>query len=129
MTSPLRLVAPYVGTRYRLRGTEPDGWDCMGMVKWMRGRFADLDTPFGPDLYSAEQAKDPETVDRLLAAELPKWRQVRPQLWSVILFARPFHVGLMLVEGRFIHADVGINTVVERVSDWQHRIVGFHEVA
>lgn len=123
----------FVGVRYQLHGQDPSGWDCLGCVKWLRAHLFGRSTPWGPELYTKEQARDPEQAEAMILARVGEWREVGPEPGVVILFermGRRDHVGLLLDPNNFIHAEMGSGTVAPPLTGpWRRRVRGFYEAS
>ena len=102
-----------IGTRYRYGGTSPsDGFDCSGLVQ-----YAHLAAGVTVPRMTAEQRK---------ASHRVRPSRARP---GDLLFFRTgwgkYHVGILVDEGRFVHAPSGGKTVqITKVDNpyWRKRL-------
>ena len=91
-----------IGTRYKLGGTGPSGFDCSGLVRFVAKAF-DITLPRTARL----QAKVGVAVPKDLAAMKPG---------DLLTFGRGSkisHVGIYVGEGRFVHASTSKHEVIE----------------
>lgn len=103
--TPLNLI----GTPYRLHGATPGGFDCWGLVLYVRREFYNLATPV--DLPASHA---PRAVMAAIARSrrLPRWRQVSaPMPGDVVALScsslQPLHhVGVAVPDG-VLHAYLG----------------------
>lgn len=108
-----------LGVPYRFGGSDPSGFDCSGLVQWVYARH-------GTDL--PREVRDQYRVGRKIALE-----DVQPG--DLIFFetvARgASHVGVVIGEGRFVHAPSS-NGVVRiepyNANYWIRRLVGARRV-
>jgi len=126
-----RWVGDYVGLPFRFRGRSRAGVDCYGLI-WLvfwevfGVRLPDYIARYGPapsrDILGplfADGAKDFCWVE-----------EQRPAAGRVILLnlsGKPLHCGLMVDEGRMLHALEGANSCVERIDRlvWKRRHAGY----
>ena len=124
----------WLGTPYRhLAATRGAGCDCLGLLRGVwREMFGDepLEVPnYRADWRDARhRAGLLEAAETLLVAvdgdELPG---------QVILFrlgrtVAPKHCGILVGEGRFIHAQEGLGVIEANLTEgWRRRIAGRHE--
>src|SRR5690606_35889665 len=98
---------------------------------WGRREWFGLRTPFAPDDWTAEDGRDPAAAEARILARLGEWREVAPRPGAAILFevlGRVCHVGLLLTDRHFIHADEAAGTTVEDVRGrWGRRVRGFYD--
>lgn len=131
--SPSAAAARFVGAPYRPHGEDPvDGWDCLGLVRYLRREIFGLETPSYRGLYSAADAVSPDNVERLLRSNMAAWRPVAPRPGAVVLFhwfGRDAHVGLILSASDFIHTHAGQDTTILRhtAEPWARRVRGTYD--
>lgn len=124
-------VADYVGLPYRAKGRDRDGLDCWGLV-----RLVMLEV-FRVELHSYTAAYATPTdmieVSAVLKGEIPEsgWQPVvdAPRAGDGVVFrllGQPWHVGLIVEPGRFLHIEEGAGSVVDRLDSprWARRIHG-----
>ena len=134
-------VRAFVGVPYRERGADPDaGWDCFGLVWWMRTHLLGDE---GLDLFLTARAPDRQRLDRparlradsqALAhgrAQGRPWRRVSRQPGAVVLFTiggQACHVGLVTRHHDFVHVRQGAETHMSNLNqaEWLRRVEGFY---
>lgn len=116
-------LAALVGTPFRYGGRGPDAFDCYGLVMHihaLRGvELPDFGTP-----------QDRDAIPAHMATVAMSWKQVGPGPHTVVLFraGRTLHVGYTLPGDKFIHTwESSGGVVIERLSQWAHRIVGYYQ--
>lgn len=130
--SALERAAAFVGVPYIAPGGDLNGWDCRGCVRYCREALFSLPSP-GLDsvVYSRQDARDIDEVERLVRANMAAWRPVTPRPGAVLLFSiyqREAHVGLFLGAGEFIHALAGAGTVIAPLRGaWARRLRGAYD--
>lgn len=116
--------ADLIGVPFQYGGRGPDHYDCYGLVMECARRNGVTLPDFG-------FADDQAMVAAMMGATLPQWQQVAPQAGAVVLFRvgrYVSHVGYMTSPHHMIHAWKEHGGVcVERIADWQQRIVGFYK--
>jgi peptidoglycan endopeptidase LytE len=127
-----RIIAKYLGTPYRHRGRSLAGVDCWGFIKLV---YADL----GIRLFDIEELEYKrawflEKRDYLKDNLDLDWEKVEnPMILDGILFVNrkgiANHAGIVLSEGRFIHASRQ-GVIVSSLSDpaWKTRIESFYRL-
>lgn len=130
--TPVRRAAAFVGVPYVLHGQTPTpGWDCLGLVRYLRGELFGLETPPWSSDYGMGEALGAPRADDLIRAHLGAWQEVEVRPGAVLLFrrfGRAGHVGLALGEGQFIHAEQGSATALLPLAGrWEARILGAYD--
>lgn len=116
----------YLGIPYRDHGRDLDGIDCWGLVLLF---YADHGVQL--DALPGVWRHDPELADRI-TREAVNWTRVEsPRYGDVVVFriaGRPRHVGVMLDQDRFVHAQHGTGSCIERLSNlrWAPRVEGVY---
>lgn len=120
----------YIGLPYASNGRDESGIDCWGLVRLFYKQEYNIDLPSYTEDYSG--AYDTRILD-MMDQYKNNWSQVEtPEPGSVIVFnilGEPFHVGIYIGEGKFIHARDGKDSVVESVESpkWKKRIEGYYK--
>jgi cell wall-associated NlpC family hydrolase len=137
VTPLLRRAQEFVGVPYVLHGETPEGWDCLGCVRFLRLELFGLSSPRWTHDYGSAEALGAPRAEDLIKLHLPAWDRLdvpagaAPPPGSVLLFrrfGRAGHVGLMLDRGQFIHAEQGCRTVIAALSNrWETRILGAYD--
>lgn len=132
----MRSLADYLAFPYASKGRcASEGVDCWGLVRIFYAEQFGIELPAHDERYLHSDSRG--EVAALAADEIAiRWRRISaPQYGDVVtltLAARPFHVGVVLNEGRFLHAlDSRVNTVIDRLDGpmWGRRIEGFYRHA
>lgn len=131
MTPEIIRAGEFVGVPYRLHGETPEGWDCLGLVKYLRRELFGLDTPPWSAPYGMAEALGAKAADDKIRAGLAQWERVEVRPGAVLLFRRfghACHVGLALGHGQFIHAEQGTATALLPLAGrWETRILGAYD--
>lgn len=114
-----------VGIPFVDGGRTPQGLDCWGLVRYIyQQRGVQLPNyPIDP--------KNRDAVHQaLVKGAASSWEKVeQPQEGDVVLLELAIrcanHVGVYIGHGNFIHA-YGTSVVIDRLSHWQSRVVGFY---
>lgn len=102
------------------------GLDCWGLVVWMYSNALQLELPQFRGQRTAAEASS-----QAVQAHRHEWVQVdRPALMDLVLFrvkGLPCHMGVVLDQRRFVHAEESAGVVIEHLSSimWSRRLVGF----
>lgn len=138
MTDLLRRADSFVGVPYQLHGEDPAGWDCLGLVRYLRRELFGRPTPpWGAD-YTRAHVAAPAEAARVIGTQLHRWRNLGwnrggapPPPGAVLLITRlahASHVGLMLDLGHFIHAEPAAGTSIQPLAPrWETRIIGAYD--
>lgn len=126
------IIAKYLGAPYRHRGRRLEGLDCWGFIKLV---YADLDVrlfdiedlEYGKAWFLGRRDYLKDNLDL-------DWEKVEnPMILDGVLFVNrkgiANHAGIVLSEGRFIHASrqgVIVSSLDDRA--WQARIEGFYRL-
>lgn len=126
------LAVPFVD-----HGRDWSGWDCWGLVIVAYRECLGLSLPSHADAYAdaGESRTTRGEVAAVAVAERARWLEIdAPSAADVVLLTlagRPVHVGLMLDGRRFLHAERGVGTIIERLASpiWAKRIGGYYRHA
>ena len=129
--------APYVGLPYRDKGRGPDAWDCWGGIRMVFAEVFGLELPDYADAYSTanDLCSVSEAITRGLADGWVKCERAQEgDLLSLKIAGRPWHCGIMVNSGQFLHwPPPGRDgreklSCVERIDtlEWNRRILGFY---
>lgn len=120
----------YIGLPYAANGRDESGIDCWGLVRLFYKQEYSIELPS----YTEEYAGAYDTrILGMMDLYKNNWAQVsQPEVGSVIVFnilGEPFHVGIYIGEGKFIHARDGMDSVVDSVASprWVKRIEGYYK--
>ena len=119
-----------IGIPYLERGRTREGCDCWGLFRLVYLSFG-IALPDHRDDYVS--VTDSREILRLLEAGLPEWRAVpegeeRPVDGLLLRLAgRPYHVGVIIGQGRFIHTMDKAGACIEsyRSVAYNRRVLGF----
>lgn len=116
-------LARLIGTPFVYGGRGPDHFDCYGLLKHLYRRD-------GIELPDYLSPSDGARISALMLGELRLWQQIpEPEYGAAVLIRLPgnMHCGYCLDNGYFIHTwERHGGVIVERLSGWRHRIVGFY---
>ena len=121
-----------VGVPFLEHGRDPrKGLDCWGLVRTVYSRVG-IELPDRPE-YMAVDVMDSGAVSGLMKIQEPRWKKiVCPQVPCVVALSISCgswanHVGVYVGEGKFVHAYRLSGVVVDRISHWRSRIIGFYK--
>lgn len=123
----------YTGLRYVAGGRDDAGVDCWGLLRMVYAREFDIELP-GHAGVNADTTED-EDLAEYIAASIEDWERVRDPLPGdgirLTLKGNSMHVGIVLGDGKFLHARADHDVAVEdyRSSRWASRIEGFYRYA
>ena len=125
--------ARYVGIPFADHGRDASGCDCWGLVRlFYREQFGIELSDMGP---AYRDTTDADGMRRVHEDQLACWRPVNdPAPGDAVLLAvlgAPVHVGVALDRRRMLHAQRGVDVVIERLDRplWQNRFKGFYRHA
>jgi len=107
---------------FKTRGRSWDNWDCWGLVVVAYKEVYGLDIPSYVDEYRSIKQKD------LLASiynrgKQDKWHPVKQaqegDVVIVYMDGRQMHSGVAINKSEMIHAEMGINTVIQKISEYR----------
>ena len=126
----------YIGIPYLTNGRTMKGVDCWGLVCLIYKEILNLDLPLINTEYSnGLDVNDTKSVFmkyEKLFVDCGDFETVRkPETFDLLLFKRSgfvSHVGLVIDDNYFIHADLGADSCVERIAHryWNRRISGIY---
>ena len=118
-------VADYIGIPFEYGGRGPSKYDCYGLVMELYKRVHDVDIK---DVKSPSELKK---VAMMMSSDLHLWKQTEKRFGAVVLFkvkGLVSHVGFVIHGDKFIHTwDKSGGVVIEKLADWEKRIIGFYE--
>lgn len=120
----------YLRIPYLAGGRDRNGLDCWGLARLVYAEQFDIDLP-GHDEATIEQCDGAGLAD-YLATHKEGWVRVESPLHGDLVLIRskgePYHVGVVIEGGWFIHARSGRSVVAERYGSrlWRPRIEGFY---
>jgi len=120
----------YIGIPYKERGRTQEGCDCYGLFRLVYQSFG-VDLPAHDDGYLS--VADQREILILLDAGLPDWHPVEPgderptDGILLRLAGRPYHVGVVVGNGRMIHTMDKAGACIEyyRSVAYNRRVIGF----
>lgn len=118
----------YIGIPFVDGGRDLNGLDCWGLVKLIYKEQYNIDLP---EYYISAMATVSITAE--MRAEEHKWIKLEqpeaPCLVVINLTCGPWadHVGVYLGVGKFIHCYKRSGVVIDRLSHWQSRIIGYYK--
>lgn len=118
----------YIGIPYLINGRDREGIDCWGLVRLVYKEQLGIDIPSYASYY--DHAEDYEGFARAFDEGLGDWEKVsQPKEFDSIwvrLLGVACHTGIMLQNGRMLHAMVGADSCIVDISTkaWQRRVIG-----
>lgn len=132
-------AAKWVGRPYADKGRGPDAYDCWGLTRAVLHAERGLTLPDYADAY--ESACDPESAPHAVVAGLAAgWQKVAtPVAFDLVILniaRRPWHCGLVVAPGLFLHCPPPHRdsrqtlSCVERMDSitWRNRVGGFYRL-
>lgn len=122
----------YIGLPFKDHGRDRAGLDCWGLVRLVLAEQFALALPSLAAHYP--RTTDQPSISRLIERETLHWQNINDtqtvRAGDVIVLrlnGAPMHVGVVIGDGRMLHIERGINSVIEsyRTSRWESRIYGF----
>jgi len=129
-------TAEYIGLPFADHGRTRSGVDCWGLVRLVLAERFGIDVPSYDGSY--RQTTDRTDLDYLISTERSSaWTSVplgTEQPGDVVLLrclGAACHVGLVVAAGVMIHAEVGLDTVLDRydTTRWAARVQGIYRAA
>lgn len=118
----------YVGIPYQRGGRTRDGLDCWGLVRLVYAEQRGIELPSFVEFDNGQAAR----VAELVAQQKERWIPIDSPLPGDVVVLRleghEAHVGLVVEQGRMLHALDGVGSSVERfdTGKWRHRVGGFY---
>ena len=138
-----------IGSPFEYGGRGPDVFDCYGLLRELHFRMT------GVWMRDFKSPHDQDAIAKSMAAAIHLWKPIEEQLGRYYVtagagrnkgkkFGAPVgghvmfnvmnigsHVGFIIEPNKFMHTwDHGdLGACVERLDEWQHRIVGVYEYA
>ena len=117
----------YIGLPFEYGARGPDCFDCYGLV--MELYYQD----HGIKLKEIKSSSNIKEIAMLMSADLILWKKAKNQRGSVVLLnvcGLASHVGYAIGNDKFIHTwERSGGVVIEKMSDWRHKILGFYQYA
>lgn len=136
--TPILQAAPLVGIPYRLHGTTPEAWDCLGCARYVRETI--FGKPWRSDgvEYTDLEGLQAKARAQRIEARLGDWRLLGHDKAAVLpgavllfqVFGSPSHVAVALSDRDFIHCSGGVGTVIvdfDREPQWERRLRGVYD--
>jgi cell wall-associated NlpC family hydrolase len=128
------MIADYVGIPFELHGTDRRGLDCWGLVRLYHLEQRGLKLPSFGDRYGRElDLEERRQIAAIVRGASDEWQPVKAgteRRGDVVLFkmaGAESHLGIVVGEGRFLHARPGTDSCVESYKSltWSRRVAGF----
>lgn len=125
-------VNRYIGIPFRDLGRTRDGVDCWGLLTLVyQERFGRVLPAY---LGEYQSAVDKGAIPALVDRERQAWTMVDPadiaegDVVLLRMWGLPFHVGVVVCQGRFLHCLRGVGTALEAYDTplWRNRVLGFY---
>lgn len=126
----MNSLVDYVGVPYVEKGRDPaKGLDCWGLLRWYYAREKGIELPS----YADEASGRDRGVSRVVVNEIARrWQPAEmPEPGDAVvlrLSLRPFHVGVLVAEGKLLHTLGQHGSVIESLTGpkWASRIEGYY---
>ncbi len=124
-------VNKYIGIPFKEKGRSFSGVDCWGLVYLVYKNELQIELPTYIEFY--ESPDDRELLSELIAREqVNKWNKIndldkKPFDGLLLTVSNtPYHVGIYIGEGQFIHCEKGVNTAIARLNSirWRNNLAG-----
>ena len=114
-------VADLIGKPFEIGARGPDKYDCYGLLTEVFKR-AGLQVP------DYESPSDGKIIAAMMSKEVELWEKTHLEPGAALLFKIPgsTHVGVYLGNDKFIHSWQGCGVLIERLTNWQQRLVGVY---
>lgn len=102
-------AASLIGAPYLAKGEAPDGWDCLGLVRWSYARLLGYPLPDYSDRYDAaltDNLARHERARRIAAGLAGGWTPIAPQAGAAVVLSRmgaAGHVGFLISPELALH--------------------------
>lgn len=125
-------VGHYIGLSFKGHGRDRKGVDCWGLVRLVMAEQFGISLPSYATQYESTARED--QLAPLIEEERKWWIPVETgdeRLGDVVVLrmrGQPIHVGLVIEQGRMLHAEVGIGSVLDsyKSARWSLRVTGFY---
>ena len=124
--------AEYIGIPYQINGRDRDGIDCWGLVRLVYQEQLGKQIPSYAGYY--DHAEDYDGFATAFDEGIADWQEVTEpkefdSIW-VRLMGIDCHTGVMLDNGKMLHAMVGAESCIVDVSTkaWQRRVIGCYRL-
>lgn len=110
-----------IGVPFKILGRSYDEWDCWGLVCMAYQEIYNIELPSYDECYQSVKQRD--VIAKLCKKKKEIWHEVsKAQPGDVILVyrvGRAMHVGLAIDRNRMLHVEHGINTCLQRISEFR----------
>lgn len=124
--------AEYIGIPYQINGRDRDGIDCWGLVRLVYQEQLGKQIPSYAGYY--DHAEDYDGFATAFDEGIADWQEVTEpkefdSIW-VRLMGIDCHTGVMLDNGKMLHAMVGAESCIVDISTkaWQRRVIGCYRL-
>lgn len=118
------MLADFIGIPYRPLGRDKSGTDCWGLVSLYYRAALGIELPD----YTYLNTRD--SIFSAILGNLSAWELREPIEANDVLLFRifgiPYHVGIYLGDGDFLHSFNGTESCIERLNsiNWKPRLLG-----
>lgn len=131
MPSPEQVAARLIGRPFAHRGRGPAAYDCWGLVMEVYRQTWGIELPdYAADGSRAFRAVAAATIEGERGAwiELAQGEERPGDVVMLRRFGRPLHLGVVLPQRRFLHADDpgGVSCPRYDAMAWRSRVLGFY---
>ncbi len=114
-------VADLIGKPFEIGARGPDKYDCYGLLVEVFKRAGSI----VPDY---ESPSDGKIIAIMMSKEIELWEETHLEPGAALLFRIPgsTHVGVYLGNDKFIHSWQECGVLIERLTNWQQRLIGVY---
>jgi cell wall-associated NlpC family hydrolase len=118
-----------VGIPFKKGGSNLEGFDCYGMVRFVYSKFFHTEIPYYNEGMKTWEGKE---INEIIDSYKGEWKEVsEPQVpCSVFIRNHPLyvnHIGVYVGEGKFLQCLRKVGVILSDINDdyWKRKIVGF----
>jgi len=118
-----------IGKPFHEDGYGPDNYSCYGLAVEVFKRFGIEIPKINISVCACKEASQKEIETNLIQSWKPVLELTIPT--GLVIQSTNFefanHLGVYIGSRRFIHVTVNRNVVVDKVSDWKNKIIGYYQ--
>ena len=117
-----------IGKPFHEDGYGPDNYSCYGLAVEVYKRYGILIPKINISVCVSRQASQKE-IDTNLIKSWKQTKNISSPTGIVLKSSDPAfanHLGVYIGRGKFIHITINRSVVIDRISDWKHKIIGYY---
>ncbi len=118
-----------IGKPFHEDGYGPDNYSCYGLAVEVFKRFGIEIPKINISVCACKEASQKEIETNLMKSWKPVSKLTAPT--GLVIQSTNFefanHLGVYIGNRRFIHVTVNRNVVVDKMSDWKNKIIGYYK--